>query len=70
MKVTDGIRIAFSVIWLVFMWPHAHWSISVSIAGLTLANELQSWLVDQHFQILKQVVENLSEYFGKKSGRL
>ena len=41
-EITIGARWALTIILLLVVWFHSHWSVALAITGLSIANEIES----------------------------
>lgn len=53
------IRFFLTACWLLFVWPHAHWSVWPTLVFLTVATEMESWVSGNIVKALRDVVDIL-----------
>lgn len=56
-KLSSGIRWALSSAWIVLMWPHAHWTVSLTVALLVVSNEMATWVSEAHGAMLRTIAK-------------
>jgi hypothetical protein len=51
------LRFALTALLCVLVWLNSHWSVALAITALSLANELNSHVVDEVLKILRRLLD-------------
>ena len=65
-KAARILRWILVAIWLVFVWPHVHWSVSLTLVMVTIGQELSDWLNHDRFRLVQGIVYTMKAMVEKK----
>lgn len=57
-RAVFSIRLVLTVVLLVVVWRHAHWSVALCLTLLAIFSELMTWLFIDIAQALKKMERN------------